>query len=257
MSIIMLKQFITPYIWKSCSVSTILPFVPSVSKNLGIIISFLLLLPFHENSAFLTIVRKNAERAHNLRYLLNLLRIKTSFHCHRWIFTLSLWLQCRSSSKCSKFEQKRDSHLQLVYLWVGKQLPQVHSRSGDCSAGGIFVHVVWQRKERRHVLFHSSWQMNKLSPTKGRSWWVGQCPQMCTCKRLSLLIVGENSQFMPRNIVCQQNLFLLLFTNLFPCRDFSAGNQKVRTLNRFTLRVCLIKAPDAALNIICKNKNTF
>lgn len=90
----------------------------------------------------------------------------------------------------------------------------MYSRSGDCSAGGIFVHVVWQRKERRQVLFHSSWQMNKLSPTKGRSWWVGQCPQMCSLKRLPLLIIAENSQSMPRNIVCQQNLFLLLFTNL-------------------------------------------
>lgn len=51
MSIIMPKQFIMFYIWKSCSVSTILPFVPSLSKNLGSIISFFLLLPFHENSA--------------------------------------------------------------------------------------------------------------------------------------------------------------------------------------------------------------
>lgn len=84
----------------------------------------------------------------------------------------------------------------------------MHSRAGDCSARGIFVHAAWQRKERRHVLFHSSRQMNKLFPTKGRSWWVGRRPQMCSYKKPPVLITAANSQLVPRNTVCQQNLFV-------------------------------------------------
>lgn len=117
----------------------------------------------------------------------------------------------------------------------------------------------WPGRERRHVLFHSSWQTSELSTTKGRSWWAGRRPQMCSCKRLPLLIKAENSQSMPRNTVCQQNLFLLLFTNkpysMLRLQDW----QSKSTLNRFILNVCLIKqqAPDSALNTISKNRNTF
>lgn len=143
------------------------------------------------------------------------------------------------------------------------QLPQVNSRSGDCSARGILVHVVPRdaqpRRERRHVLFHSSWQMNELSTTKGRSWWVGQCPQMCSCKWLPLLSIAENGQSVLRNTVSQQNIFLLLFTNKPYSMLRFQDCQSESTLNRFTLNVCLIKqqAPDSALNNIFKNRNTF
>lgn len=143
------------------------------------------------------------------------------------------------------------------------QLPQVHSRSGDCSARGILVHVVppdaQPRRERRHVLFHSSWQTNELSTTKGRSWWVGQCPQMCSCKWLPLLSIAENGQSVLRNTVSQQNIFLLLFTNKPYSMLRFQDCQSESTLNRFTLNVCLIKqqAPDSALNNIFKNRNTF
>lgn len=44
------------------------------------------------------------------------LRNKTSFHCHRWIFTLSLWLQCPSSCKCSKEEEKRQSPAAGIFV---------------------------------------------------------------------------------------------------------------------------------------------
>lgn len=143
------------------------------------------------------------------------------------------------------------------------QLPQVHSRSGDCSARGILVHVVppdaQPRRERRHVLFHSSWQTNELSTTKGRSWWVGQCPQMCSCKWLPLLSIAENGQSVLRNTVSQQNIFLLLFANKPYSMLRFQDCQSESTLNRFTLNVCLIKqqAPDSALNNIFKNRNTF
>lgn len=143
------------------------------------------------------------------------------------------------------------------------QLPQVHSRSGDCSARGILVHVVppdaQPRRERRHVLFHSSWQTNELSTTKGRSWWVGQCPQMCSFKWLPLLSIAENGQSVLRNTVSQQNIFLLLFANKPYSMLRFQDCQSESTLNRFTLNVCLIKqqAPDSALNNIFKNRNTF
>lgn len=143
------------------------------------------------------------------------------------------------------------------------QLPQVHSRSGDCSARGILVHVAppdaQPRRERRHVLFHSSWQTNELSTTKGRSWWVGQCPQMCSCKWLPLLSIAENGQSVLRNTVSQQNIFLLLFANKPYSMLRFQDCQSESTLNRFTLNVCLIKqqAPDSALNNIFKNRNTF
>lgn len=143
------------------------------------------------------------------------------------------------------------------------QLPQVHSRSGDCSARGILVHVVppdaQPRRERRHVLFHSSWQTNELSTTKGRSWWVGQCPQMCSCKWLPLLSIAENGQSVLRNTVSQQNIFLLLFAKKPYSMLRFQDCQSESTLNRFTLNVCLIKqqAPDSALNNIFKNRNTF
>lgn len=123
------------------------------------------------------------------------------------------------------------------------QLPQVHSRSGDCSARGILVHVVppdaQPRRERRHVLFHSSWQTNELSTTKGRSWWVGQCPQMYSCKWLPLLSIAENGQSVPRNTVSQQNIFLLLFTNKPYSMLRFQDCQSESALNRFYLE-CLL-----------------
>lgn len=135
----------------------------------------------------------------------------------------------------------------------------MYSRSGDCSARGIFVHVAWQRKERRHVLFHSSWEMNELSPTKGRSWWVGRRPQMCSCKRLPLLVIAENSQPMPRNTVCQQNLFV---TAVYKQTSFHAEISAL-AIKMYTKQIYLKGLLDQTAKTRCcfkhhcKNRNTF
>lgn len=124
-----------------------------------------------------------------------------------------------SSSKCSqntKKQKQTDEERQqpATGIRVNRKVShkcswhQLHSCRDGRSAGehwDIWFPQISSKQRQGHVFssMPRSRQMTYAAATKGRSWWVGRCPQTCDCKnRLPLLITAESSRSVPRNTVC-------------------------------------------------------